>query len=512
MRSNEEMPQLPDIQLADFGIARLSSATASHSQTSRGTPSYMAPEQWSGQPVPATDQYALACMAYQLLTGEPPFRGRQEQIMYQHFHTMPPASRTLHNDIPTKVDEVLFHALAKKPEERFPDILALATELQLALNINNPNQTLTIQRLTPPPFTPTPSNPRLPASPKETPNLQILRATLAISDTEALSGTTRTLTLPGGNKVSVQVPPGTSEGQIIRLDKQGDLQQELHVTIAIKHPEEERQMQQDQIAPRTERVHPPIPSAIVSGNVIQPVASGFVQRNKRNLLLVGLTIFILLGIVGSSFFYFTSFNYLQRQALLQTGEINPYGDHTGKLVLNDPLRDNSNGYFWFVGNDKNGSCQFTTGVYRAFSTGKRDWYGCPIDSAYSNFTYEVQMQIKQGSYGGISFQGSSNSDKYYYLDIGNDKSCTLLTYQGDKNNLQLVDTNILLTNSPNVISGTTNVIAVSVLNHVITVYINHQQITQMANGTNDPMQIGVAAGGPGGGPTEVDFSNAKVWQ
>src|SRR5882724_1856923 len=60
IRNNEEMPQLPDIQLADFGIARLSSATASHSQTSRGTPSYMAQEQWSGQPVPATDQYALA--------------------------------------------------------------------------------------------------------------------------------------------------------------------------------------------------------------------------------------------------------------------------------------------------------------------------------------------------------------------------------------------------------------------------------------------------------------------
>lgn len=58
VRSNDLHPDLPDLQLADFGIAKFTSASASMSQSSRGTPTYMAPEQWGGRPVAASDQYA----------------------------------------------------------------------------------------------------------------------------------------------------------------------------------------------------------------------------------------------------------------------------------------------------------------------------------------------------------------------------------------------------------------------------------------------------------------------
>jgi serine/threonine protein kinase len=75
IRLRPDQPDRPDLLLADFGIAKLTSVTASVSQSIRGTPSYMAPEQWDGQPVPATDQYALAIMAYELLVGRPPFQG-----------------------------------------------------------------------------------------------------------------------------------------------------------------------------------------------------------------------------------------------------------------------------------------------------------------------------------------------------------------------------------------------------------------------------------------------------
>src|SRR5207245_4149357 len=59
IRHNPNIPNRPDILLADFGIAKLNTATASASQSVRGTPAYMAPEQWEGRPVFATDQYAL---------------------------------------------------------------------------------------------------------------------------------------------------------------------------------------------------------------------------------------------------------------------------------------------------------------------------------------------------------------------------------------------------------------------------------------------------------------------
>ena len=75
LRASRAHPQLPDLLLADFGIARLSVSTISVSHAIRGTPVYMAPEQWIGEPVYATDQYALAILAYELLTGRPPFLG-----------------------------------------------------------------------------------------------------------------------------------------------------------------------------------------------------------------------------------------------------------------------------------------------------------------------------------------------------------------------------------------------------------------------------------------------------
>src|SRR5205085_10300713 len=64
IRSRTSSPNLPDVLLADFGIAKFMTATATSSQSIRGTPAYMAPEQWDGQPVEATDQYALAVTAY----------------------------------------------------------------------------------------------------------------------------------------------------------------------------------------------------------------------------------------------------------------------------------------------------------------------------------------------------------------------------------------------------------------------------------------------------------------
>ena len=194
LRSNRKNPHHPTILLADFGVARSSATLSSSSHTIRGTPTAMAPEQWSSTPVFATDQYALAVMAYEMLTGRPPFVGSMEQLMYQHFTVAPPAPSTFNPNLSPALDAVLLRALAKKPEERFPSIVAFADAFELAV---------------------AESSARL-----ATPFQQVgddLRATLAISKQEAESGISRMITLPGGQHVTVMVPAGAQQGQVIRV-------------------------------------------------------------------------------------------------------------------------------------------------------------------------------------------------------------------------------------------------------------------------------------------------------
>lgn len=201
IRTNNEHPKLPDLLLADFGIAKLSTSTSSISHTIRGTPTYMAPEQWSGEPVYATDQYALAVFAYELLTGRAPFTGRQEQVMYQHFSVQPQPPGIYNPQLSTDVNAVILKALAKQPGDRFPSIAAFADAFQQA------TQNLDASTI---------------IRPFNTPGTSDLHVTLAISKAEAQNSTIRTLTLPGGRQISVPIPAGAYDGQVLRLPQMSE--------------------------------------------------------------------------------------------------------------------------------------------------------------------------------------------------------------------------------------------------------------------------------------------------
>jgi serine/threonine protein kinase len=225
LRSNRKNPNRPTLLLADFGIARNSATAASSSRTIRGTPTTMAPEQWSSSPVAASDQYALAVMAYELLAGRPPFVGSMEQLMYQHFSVQPAAPSTYNPELPAAIDAVLLRALAKKPEDRFPSITAFASALEEAVH-EAPAELV---------VGPRPS--------RDGDITRDMRTTLAISQAEAHTGTSRKITLPGGQHVNVTIPAGVSHGQVIRVPDLGDSSStvnELILTIAIKQPEEAR--------------------------------------------------------------------------------------------------------------------------------------------------------------------------------------------------------------------------------------------------------------------------------
>jgi serine/threonine protein kinase len=109
--------------LSDFGLAKGSSSSTGLTGTGQflGTPDYAAPEQISGKPArPQTDQYALACVAYTILTGRLPFpRDESMAVLWAHMYDQPPSLTASRPDLPAAVDTVLARALAKAPEGRY---------------------------------------------------------------------------------------------------------------------------------------------------------------------------------------------------------------------------------------------------------------------------------------------------------------------------------------------------------------------------------------------------------
>lgn len=297
LRTNKEHPHLPDLLLADFGIAKLSTSTANVSHSIRGTPTYMAPEQWSGEPVYATDQYALAILTYELLAGRPPFSGRQEQLMYQHFSVQPQPPSTFNPQLSKDVDGVILKALAKQPADRFPSISAFAAAFQQATQNLDASTIVKIP-------TPTPT----------TSKGKDLHVTLAISKAEALNGTNRILTLPGGRQISVPVPAGAYNGQALRFPGLGEPLYEsgpigtLILTLSVQATDRIAPLSQGSLYDQTlfpSPLNPPdrtvLPSNRSNGSSLPHSSSRQGISTGTAILLVGLAFLMIVGSLG--FFY-----------------------------------------------------------------------------------------------------------------------------------------------------------------------------------------------------------------
>jgi serine/threonine-protein kinase len=125
------------VMLCDFGIARAIIASSEDALSSSGiaigTPAYMSPEQAlqieniDGR----TDIYALGCVTYEMLTGDPPFTGASLMaLMSRHASQEPFPIRSVRPEVPPHIEEAIRIALAKDPRDRQRTATAFAAQLQ----------------------------------------------------------------------------------------------------------------------------------------------------------------------------------------------------------------------------------------------------------------------------------------------------------------------------------------------------------------------------------------------
>jgi serine/threonine protein kinase len=116
-----------EVAFSDFSVVQ----DGSFISTAPDSLPYIAPERWDGIAHPASDQYGLAALAYELFTGRPPFQANSERTMkILHTTRLPQPPGSLNPKLPNALNAVLLRALAKNPFERFPSVQHFMQALQ----------------------------------------------------------------------------------------------------------------------------------------------------------------------------------------------------------------------------------------------------------------------------------------------------------------------------------------------------------------------------------------------
>jgi serine/threonine protein kinase len=129
----------PDfIKVIDFGISKVhaSETKLTGAATMIGTPEYMSPEQAMGRVDEVdhrSDQWALACMVWRMLSGHPPFWGKQlNDLINRLIQDEPPSLIALAPHVCPEVEQVLRRSLSKRPSQRFPTVMAFLRAFKAA--------------------------------------------------------------------------------------------------------------------------------------------------------------------------------------------------------------------------------------------------------------------------------------------------------------------------------------------------------------------------------------------
>lgn len=518
--------EIPDLLLTDFGIAKVAAINPEMSYAIRGTPAYMAPEQWQGHPVPATDQYGLAATAYQLLTGRQVFQGNQGSVMYQHMMVEPQPPSAFNPQITPEIDAVLLRALAKKPEERYPSVSAFAQALKDAvkkldsyatrsaqtmapmqrvgdtLNVSLPSLSYTpASQAMPPSYNPS-SQPGYPASlpsqPVAAPGYVPTPVRLAANQvTYAQPGTGYT----PPSQPAPSVPPRRTNPLVIALIVLLILlligtSTFIATMLLTSHNNDTNAKATAQAGTATMQASGSTAAATNATSTAQARATALAQPIIDPTQAAQAT--ATAGAQGTA----------TAQASATALAVNPYAPNTGTLAFYDSLQSNTQGWEEYTHNES--ACKFVGGALHAFETVKEFYTNCLAKPTFKNFTLEVQMAIIQGDCGGIMFRMDDTHAKFYYFRVCTDGgyACYLFTDNNSAHAQKLADGTSAAFNTG---LNQQNTIAVVAASDSITMYINQTSLGSVANAQYTQGLIAVVAGDRGN-TTEVVFKDVRVWQ
>jgi serine/threonine-protein kinase len=215
IRHRPDGDHFPHLELSDFSIALFT--RPAQSSTHQEVPDAIAPEQIQGQVTAATDQYALAALVYEFLTGTAYTRAGQDKAHASGL--MLPGTKTVR--LTPAVHEILQRALSEVPFTRYPSIAEFAETFEQAMRRSEPG--------------------------KHT------HMVLGVSQAEALAGVSCPVVLPDKQQITIKVPPNAHAGQTLQVTRAGESSAAssprgaLSVTLAIRPTPNENQSVVEQL-------------------------------------------------------------------------------------------------------------------------------------------------------------------------------------------------------------------------------------------------------------------------
>lgn len=191
------------------------------------------------------------------------------------------------------------------------------------------------------------------------------------------------------------------------------------------------------------------------------------------------------------------------------GTVDTYANDT-TLALNDNLGSNDTHYQWEVGTNGPNSCKFSNKVYDITSTGPN--YCLANQSNFSDFVYQIQMKIVQGTVGGVIFRAANTQQTYYYFQITTDGHASLWRSDAPNQPATLVPDTSSFASAIAEGEGRANVIAISAAGGHLICFVNGVPLVSITDTHYTAGNIGVMVGRVNQtNVTEAVYQYARVW-